>query len=57
MGASLWNVGGGVLSLSVVVSLGGGVDIVGGGRGVSLGGGVLSLSWGYRWVEVYCRWG
>ena len=37
MGASLWNVGGGVLSLSVVVSLGGGVDIVGGGRGVSLG--------------------
>ena len=50
MGASLWNVGGGVLSLSVVVSLGGGVDIVGGGRGVSFGGGVLSMG-----VEVYCH--
>ena len=37
MGASFWNVGGGV-------------DIVGGGRGVSLGGGVLSIG-----VEVYCH--
>ena len=60
--------GRGVLSLTIcqwgifgwgcIVFVGGGIIgwrcIVG---GVSLGGHVLSLWWGYCWVEVYCQWG